>query len=111
MRSAPVALVPEKANEQHYEIPPEFFLLTLGKNLKYSSALYPEEATTLDEAEDKMLQLTCERAKLEDGQNVLELGCGWGSLSLWMAKHYPNSKIMSVSNSRPQREHILNQAK
>lgn len=111
MRSAPVALVPEKANEQHYEIPPQFFLLTLGKNLKYSSALYPEEATTLDEAENKMLQLTCERAKLEDGQNVLELGCGWGSLSLWMAKHYPNSKIMSVSNSRPQREHILNQAK
>ncbi len=111
MRNSPVALVPEKANEQHYEIPPEFFLLTLGKNLKYSSGLYPEGVDTLDEAEEKMLQLTCERAKLLDGQDVLELGCGWGSLSLWMAKHYPNSRIVSVSNSRPQREHIMCQAK
>lgn len=64
MRKSPVALVPEKANEQHYEIPPEFFLLTLGKNLKYSSALYPEGVTSLDEAEEHMLKMTCERAKL-----------------------------------------------
>jgi len=89
MRNSPVALVPEKANEQHYEVPPEFFLMVLGKNLKYSSSFYHEGTNSLEEAENAMLQLTCERAKLGDGLDILELGCGWGSLSLWMAKSYP----------------------
>ncbi len=111
MRKSPVALVPEKANEQHYEVPPPFYLLTLGPNLKYSSCFYPESgplvqgrrslSEALGDAEKTMLALTCERAKLSDGQEVLELGCGWGSLSLWMAEHYPNSKITGVSNSGP----------
>ena len=106
MRTSDVAPVPEKANEQHYEVPPRFFELTLGKRLKYSSAYYPSASTTLDEAEEEMLALTTERAGLVDGQEVLELGCGWGSLTLWMAEHFPNSRITGVSNSAPQREHI-----
>jgi cyclopropane-fatty-acyl-phospholipid synthase len=111
MRSGPVAPVPEKANEQHYEVPPEFFHLVLGKHLKYSSAYYEDEHQSLDQAEARMLALTCERAALEDGQEILELGCGWGSLSLWMAEHFPASRILSVSNSAPQREWILGQAR
>jgi cyclopropane-fatty-acyl-phospholipid synthase len=108
MRKSPVALVPEKANEQHYEVPPAFFLLTLGPHLKYSSAFYPDSLPTdkshsenLGDAESAMLKITCERAKLQDGHDILELGCGWGSLSLWMAEHYPKAKITSVSNSGP----------
>jgi len=107
MRTSDIAPVPEKANEQHYEVPPEFFRLTLGRHLKYSSAFYAEKSTTLDDAEEEMLRLTCMRADLIDGQDVLELGCGWGSLTLWMAKNYPASKIRAVSNSAPQREYIL----
>ncbi len=110
-RSADVALVPEKANEQHYEVPPEFFQLVLGERLKYSSAYYPTGKETLAEAEREMLGLTCERAGLADGHEILELGCGWGSLTLWMAEHYPQSRILAVSNSAPQREHILAQVK
>ena len=111
MRSGPVAPVPEKANEQHYEVPPEFFHLVLGKHLKYSSAYYETGEESLDEAEASMLALTCERADLEGGQEILELGCGWGSLSLWMAEHYPTSRILSVSNSNPQREWIMREAR
>jgi cyclopropane-fatty-acyl-phospholipid synthase len=111
MRAADVAPVPEKANEQHYEVPPAFFLHSLGKRLKYSSAFYPDERTTLDEAEEAMLALTCERAGLCDGQDVLELGCGWGSLTLWKAEHYPKSRIRAVSNSAPQRAFILERAR
>lgn len=110
MREAPVALVPELANEQHYEVPPRFFELALGKRRKYSSCFYPSDATTLDEAEEAMLDLTCERAELVDGQEVLELGCGWGSLTLWMAEHYPGSRITAISNSKPQRLSILRRA-
>lgn len=111
MRAAPVALVPEVANEQHYELPPEFFHLVLGRHLKYSSCYYRTPETSLDEAEAAMLGLTSERADLRDGQRVLELGCGWGSLSLWMAEHFPRSRILSVSNSAPQREWILGRAR
>ena len=106
LASGPVALVPEKANEQHYEVPPELFQLALGPRLKYSSAYWPEGIDTLAEAEDAMLALTCERAALEDGQDVLELGCGWGSLTLWMAAAYPRSRITAVSNSADQRRFI-----
>jgi cyclopropane-fatty-acyl-phospholipid synthase len=111
MRSAPIAPVPEKANEQHYELPPEFFRLVLGPRLKYSSALYVEDRFTLAEAEEAMLATCCERARLANGQRVLELGCGWGSMTLWMAEQYPESSILGVSNSALQREHILSEAR
>ena len=106
MRQSPIALHTQEANEQHYELPPRFFELVLGSHLKYSCCHFPEGVTELEHAEASMLTLTCERAQLQDGQQILELGCGWGSLSLWMAKHYPNSSILAVSNSRPQREFI-----
>ena len=111
MRHADVALVPEKANEQHYEVPAAFYRLVLGARSKYSSAFYPNRQTTLDEAEEVMLGLTCERAQLADGQRILELGCGWGSLTLWMAEKYPGAQITGVSNSASQREHILGLAR
>lgn len=96
----------QAANEQHYEVPTRFYELCLGRRLKYSSGLWSEGVRTLDEAEEKMLALTCDRADLRDGQRILELGCGWGSLSLWMAEHYPNARITAVSNSRTQKAHI-----
>ncbi len=108
--AAPVAIDTEEANEQHYEVPTELFTLMLGPHLKYSSAWWPAGVSSLAEAEEAMLALTCDRAELEDGQDVLELGCGWGSLTLWMAERYPRSRITAVSNSRTQREHIEEQA-
>ena len=110
MRQSPIALHTQEANEQHYELPPRFFELVLGPHLKYSCCHFPKGVTELEQAEASMLALTCERAQLQDGQQILELGCGWGSLSLWMAKHYPNSSILAVSNSRPQREFIESRA-
>ena len=110
LKSEPIAVETAAANEQHYELPTAFFELCLGKHLKYSSGLYQHPGCSLDEAEAAMLGLTCERAELADGQQILELGCGWGSLSLWMAEHYPNSQITSVSNSRTQKLHIDAQA-
>jgi cyclopropane-fatty-acyl-phospholipid synthase len=107
---APIALVPEKANEQHYEAPTEFFRLSLGRRMKYSGCFWPEGVSDLDEAEIAALGETCARAELADGQDILELGCGWGSLTLWMAERYPNSRIVAVSNSRTQREYILGRA-
>jgi cyclopropane-fatty-acyl-phospholipid synthase len=106
MRADAIAPVPEKANEQHYEVPPELFQIALGPRLKYSGAYWPEGVTTLEQAEVAMLDLTCERAQLEDGQDILELGCGWGSLTLHMARRFPNSRITAVSNSAPQRRFI-----
>jgi cyclopropane-fatty-acyl-phospholipid synthase len=111
LKNSPIAILTEKANEQHYEVPAKFFTYVLGKNLKYSSCYYQSTEDSLNTAEDRMLEITCQRAELTDGQSVLELGCGWGSLTLWMAKHYPNSKITAVSNSKFQREFILEQAK
>jgi cyclopropane-fatty-acyl-phospholipid synthase len=102
LAGSPLALSPEKANEQHYEVPPEFFQLALGPHLKYSAAYWPQGVENLDEAESAMLALTCERAQLENGQDILELGCGWGSLTLYMARAFPNSRITAVSNSAPQ---------
>src|SRR6056300_33028 len=110
MRQSPIALHTQEANEQHYELPPRFFELVLGPHLKYSCCHFPDGVAELEHAEASMLALTCERAQLQDGQQILELGCGWGSLSLWMAKHYPNSSILAVSNSRPQREFIESRA-
>lgn len=107
---SPIALYAEKANEQHYELPPAFFQHVLGKWLKYSSCYWPPSVTGLDEAEEAMLRLTCERAQLQDGMDVLELGCGWGSVSLWIAEHYPHSRVLAVSNSHPQRKFIQAQS-
>jgi cyclopropane-fatty-acyl-phospholipid synthase len=105
-RTAPIALLPEKANEQHYEVPAAFFGEVLGRHRKYSSCWWPAGVTTLDAAEAAALDATCTRAGLTDGQHILELGCGWGSLTLWMAAHYPASRITAVSNSAPQRAYI-----
>ncbi len=105
MHKGPVANVPEAANEQHYEVPADFFKHCLGPRLKYSSCLF-EKASTLEEAEIEALESTCAHADLSDGQDILELGCGWGSLTLWMAEHYPSSNITAVSNSHGQRAHI-----
>ncbi|MBP7369893.1 MAG: class I SAM-dependent methyltransferase [Arenimonas sp.] len=109
LKESPVAIETQAANEQHYELPTAFFKLCLGARLKYSSAYYPNGTESLDEAEVHMLKLYNERANLQDGQHILELGCGWGSLTLWMAEHYPNSKITAVSNSATQREYINEQ--
>ncbi len=106
----PIAVNTRDANDQHYEVPTEFYLRVLGKNLKYSSG-YWEQGDTLDSSEDRMLNLTCERAQLQDGQQILELGCGWGSLTLWMAAKYPNAKITAVSNSKTQKDHIDQKAR
>jgi len=106
LKGSPIAIETRAANEQHYEVPTRFFQLVLGKRLKYSSALWSDDVVTLDEAEEKMLALTCERAELRDGQRILELGCGWGSLSLWMAEKFPNARITGVSNSATQKQFI-----
>ena len=111
LRDSPIAIHTDEANEQHYEVPTDFYLRALGPRLKYSSAWFDSPNDTLGEAEEKMLRLTCERARLTDGQRILELGCGWGSLSLWMAEHYPNARITAVSNSATQKSHIDLQAK
>jgi cyclopropane fatty-acyl-phospholipid synthase-like methyltransferase len=146
LKAMPVAVQQQEANEQHYELPTEYFLMALGQHLKYSCCLYGADSSAgssasasvvdddgpiaasaaqrqlrrmrpslasdeLARAEARMLALTCARADLHDGQRVLELGCGWGSLSLWMAAAYPRSQVVAVSNSRTQRRHILAQAK
>jgi cyclopropane-fatty-acyl-phospholipid synthase len=111
MDEFPIALHPEAANMQHYELPPEFFGLVLGPARKYSCCFYPDASTTLSEAETHARHATCEHAGLADGQRILELGCGWGSLSLYMAARYPGARIVAVSNSGPQREYILNHAR
>jgi cyclopropane-fatty-acyl-phospholipid synthase len=109
LRASAVAVHTAAANAQHYELPPQFFRLCLGRRLKYSCAYYPRGDETLDEAEEAMLELYGERAELADGQEILELGCGWGSLTLWMAERYPRARICAVSNSTPQRQYIETQ--
>jgi cyclopropane-fatty-acyl-phospholipid synthase len=111
LRHSPLAIHTDIANAQHYEVPADFFKLCLGKNLKYSGCYYPTGTETLDQAEAAMLSLYCERAELADGQDILELGCGWGSLTLWMAERYPNARITAVSNSNSQRLHIKDQCR
>jgi cyclopropane-fatty-acyl-phospholipid synthase len=106
IRSSPLALSTAEANEQHYEVPARFFELTLGKRLKYSSGWWDSNAITLDASEEAMLNLTVERAQIEDGQQILELGCGWGSLTMYMAERFPRATILAVSNSASQREFI-----
>ncbi len=111
LKNSPIAINTIEANEQHYEVPTKFYQYCLGKNLKYSSGYWKDGVNDLDTSEDDMLEITCIRAEIKDGQDVLELGCGWGSLSLYMAKKYPNSKFTVVSNSRTQKLHIDEKAK
>jgi cyclopropane-fatty-acyl-phospholipid synthase len=111
MGAYPIAIHTEDANAQHYEVPAAFFDMCLGPRRKYSCCLYNTPETTIEQAEEAALAATAEHAKLEDGQEILELGCGWGSLSLYMAKRYPNAKITAVSNSHSQRHHIMKLAK
>ena len=110
LKQSPIAVHTADANNQHYQVPTEFFLLTLGKHLKYSGGYWPAGCASLDDSEDAMLKLTAQRARLENGQNILELGCGWGSLSLYMAAQFPGSRITGVSNSKTQKAHIDAQA-
>ena len=110
LRSEPIAILTEAANAQHYELPAEFFGLVLGAQRKYSCGWWPDGVDTLDAAERAALAATCEHAELVDGQRILELGCGWGSLTLWMAERFPRSAIVAVSNSASQREYIQAQA-
>ena len=119
LATSPVAIETAAANEQHYEVPTDFYTRVLGKHLKYSSGYFlspgahpdASPAENLDAAEARMLALTCQRARLADGERILELGCGWGSLSLWMAANYPAARITAVSNSRTQKLHIDAQAR
>jgi len=104
--SGDIAVHTEDANNQHYEVDSEFFQYCLGKNLKYSCCYWYENTSSLDDAEDIMLEIYCKRSKIKDGMNILDIGCGWGSLSLYLAKKYPNSKITGVSNSSSQKEFI-----
>jgi cyclopropane-fatty-acyl-phospholipid synthase len=106
LRASPIAIETQAANAQHYEVPAEFFRLHLGPRLKYSCCLYDAPGATLAQAEDAMLELYAQRAGLEDGQRILDLGCGWGSLSLWLAARYPRAQVTGLSNSNGQREFV-----
>lgn len=106
MNSAPIALSVETTNHQHYEVPAEFFRTVLGQRLKYSCGLWSPGVSTLNEAEEAMQAMTADRAGIEDGMSILDLGCGWGSLSLWLAERFPNARILAVSNSHIQRQFI-----
>ena len=111
LRASAIADRVEKPNEQHYEVPAEFFHLVLGPRLKYSCCYWPEGVETLAAAEQAMLTLTCERAEIEDEMELLDLGCGWGSLTFWLAERYPACRILAVSNSRTQRAFIEGEAR
>ena len=106
LKASPIAINTREANEQHYELPCDFFQMVMGKHMKYSSCYFQPGVTSLDDAEAEMLALTCRRARIADGEEILELGCGWGSLTLWMAERYPNARITAVSNSRTQKQFI-----
>jgi cyclopropane-fatty-acyl-phospholipid synthase len=106
LKSGPIAVHADAANAQHYEVPADFFGTVLGKHLKYSCGYWPAGVRTLDASEEAMLALTAERARVGNGQNILELGCGWGSLSLYLAERFPGCRITGVSNSRTQKEFI-----
>ncbi len=111
LRSSPIAVDTDAANEQHYEVPADFYRFVLGRHLKYSACWWDDATQTLDDAEQAMLEVYAERAELQDGQRVLDLGCGWGSFSLWAAPRFPNSRFTAVSNSASQREFIEESAR
>ena len=107
----PIAINTDEANDQHYEVPAAFYDLSLGPRKKYSSGLWPTASTTFEESEIAMLELYAVRAQLEDGMHIVDLGCGWGSLTLFLAEKYRNAKITGISNSNSQREYIMRTAK
>ncbi len=111
LRRSPVAVATDKANEQHYEMPPAFMEMALGRRLKYSCCYWPAGVTSLDAAEEAALEQVCTRAGIVDGMEILDLGCGWGSFGLWTAEHYPNCHVLSVSNSALQRDFITEKAR
>lgn len=106
LRKSPIALQTDKPREQHYEMPPEFFRFVLGRCMKYSSSYWPQGVKNLDRAEEAMLALYGQRAEIADGMEILDLGCGWGSLTFWIAKNYPNAKVLAVSNAQNQIDFI-----
>jgi cyclopropane-fatty-acyl-phospholipid synthase len=110
MSHGPILEVPERANAPHHELPADFFALFLGPRHKYSCGLWPASVTDLAGAEEAMLELTCQRAQIEDGMDILDLGCGWGSLTLWLGERYPNARVTGISASPSHREHIERQA-
>lgn len=107
LSKSPIAIETDAANEQHYEVPYDFYDMCLGPRKKYSSGLWPKKSTTFKESEEEMLALYCQRAGVEDGMKVVDLGCGWGSLTIYLLEHYPNVQVTSISNSHSQREYIL----
>lgn len=111
LRSSPIAVQTDRANEQHYELPTEFYRFVLGKHKKYSGCYWHPDTVELSHAEESMLSMYLERAQLHDGQTILELGCGWGSLTLYMAEKLPKAKITAVSNSKTQKEYIEAEAR
>ncbi|EMN02379.1 cyclopropane-fatty-acyl-phospholipid synthase [Leptospira noguchii str. 1993005606] len=111
LKQSPIAVYTKAANEQHYEVPAEFFKLVMGKYMKYSSGYWETSETSFDESERKMLEITCQRAKIQNGMSILDLGCGWGSLSLYLAENFPKSQIVGVSNSKSQKKYIDEQIK
>lgn len=111
LKNSPIAINTEDANQQHYEVPTAFYQYCLGKHLKYSSGYWNKGVNDIDTSEADMLELTCERAELQEGQHVLELGCGWGSLSLYMSARFPSSTFTVVSNSATQKAYIDETAK
>ncbi|KAJ4826750.1 hypothetical protein Tsubulata_050155, partial [Turnera subulata] len=111
LKEMPIAIQTETAKAQHYELPTSFFKLVLGKNMKYSCCYFPNESSSLEDAEKAMLELYCERAKLKDGHTVLDVGCGWGSLSLFIAQKYANCKITGICNSTTQKAYIEEQCR
>jgi cyclopropane-fatty-acyl-phospholipid synthase len=110
LKESPLAIATDEANEQHYELPTEFFRKVLGPHMKYSSGYWDSATTDIETSEARMLKLSCKRAELKNGQRILELGCGWGSLTLWMAKEYPDAQITAISNSKTQKAYIDSQA-
>eukprot|EP00968_Pinguiococcus_pyrenoidosus_P011210 scaffold895_cov315-Pinguiococcus_pyrenoidosus.AAC.59 len=111
LRTYPIAVATDDANTQHYEVPAALYDCCLGPYKKYSSGYWPTPDTTFEESETAMLELYCERAQLEDGMAILDLGCGWGSVSLFVAEKYPNARVVGLSNSNSQREYIMQTAK
>ncbi len=106
LKRSPIVLQPEKPREQHYELPPDFFQWIMGNRMKYSCGLWTDSVQTLNAAEEAMLAETCHRAGIADGQSILDAGCGWGALSLYIAERFPRCRVVAVSNSAPQRNFI-----
>jgi len=111
LKTMPIAVKTQEANEQHYEVPAQFYDLCLGPCKKYSSGLWLTPDTTFEQSELDMLELYCKRSQIQDGMSVVDLGCGWGSLTLYLLQKYPKCKITSISNSRSQREYIMRTAR